>query len=213
MKSSTDAILHGEQARYLDALIPSRDSLLFEIEAYASEHRQPIADPEVAQLMRILVRIHRPKRLLEIGTNIGYSVVVLGRELGSDAKIESIEIDAATLEVARDFVRRAKLAPEVVFHNGAALQVLPKLDGPFDFIFIDCVKTEYEKYVDLMLPKLRSGGLIVFDNLLWRGEVAKGDTSPEPKALAALNKRIMTDPELISIVLPLSDGVGLSVKR
>lgn len=213
MKSSADAIIRGEQARYLDALIPSRDPLLFEIEAYASEHRQPIADPEVAQLMRILVRIHRPRRLLEIGTNIGYSVVVLGRELGAESRIESIEIDAAILEVARDFVRRAKLEPEVVFHNGAALQVLPKLEGPFDFIFIDCVKTEYERYVDLILPKLQSGGLMVFDNLLWRGEVAKGDSSPEPKALAALNKRIMTDPELTSIVLPLSDGVGIAVKR
>lgn len=213
MKSSSDAIIHSVQARYLDALIPSRDSLLFEIESYAKEHRQPIADPEVAQLMRILVRAHRPKHLLEIGTNIGYSVVVLGREVDSDAKIESIEIDAATLEVATAFVRRAALAPEVVFHNGAALDVLPKLEGPFDFIFIDCVKTEYEQYVDLILPKLQSGGLIVFDNLLWKGEVAKGETSPEARALAALNQRIMTDPELVSIVLPLSDGVGLSVKR
>ncbi len=213
MKSTIDAIIRGEQARYLDTLIPSRDSLLFEIEAYASEHRQPIADPEVAQLMRILVRTQQPKRLLEIGTNIGYSVVVLGRELPAEAKIESIEIDSGTLEVARDFVRRADLAPEVVFHNGAALEVLPTLEGPYDFIFIDCVKTEYEQYVDLILPKLRSGGVIVFDNLLWKGEVAKGENGPEPIALAELNRRIMNDPELVSIVLPLSDGVGISVKK
>lgn len=213
MKSSTDAIIHGEQARYLDGLIPSRDPLLFEIEAYANEHRQPIADPEVAQLMRALIRAQRPQHLLEIGTNIGYSVVVMGRELGPDAKIESIEIDAATLEVAKAFVSRAELAPEVVFHNGAALDVLPTLEGELDFVFIDCVKTEYEQYVDLVLPRLRSGGMIVFDNLLWKGEVAKGAGSPEARALAALNRRIMTDPELVSIVLPLSDGVGLSVKR
>lgn len=213
MKSSIDAIIRGEQARYLDALLPFRDSLLVEIEGYAQQHRQPIADPEVAQLMRVLVRSRRPRHLLEIGTNIGYSVVVLGRELGPDAKIETIEIDAATLDVARQFVSRASLAPEIVFHHGAALEILPSLEGAFDFVFIDCVKTEYEQYLDLVVPKLERGGLIVFDNLLWKGEVAKGQTSPQPQALAALNKRIMTDPNLTSIVLPLSDGVGLSVRN
>lgn len=213
MKSSLDAIIHDEQARYLDGLLPFRDALLIEIEGYAQEHRQPIADPEVAQLMRVLVRAHRPKRILEIGTNIGYSVIVLGREVGDGAVIETIEIDAATLDVARDFVRRAGIGPEIVFHNAPALEVLPRLEGVFDFVFIDCVKTEYEDYVDIILPKLRSGGLMVFDNLLWKGEVAKGDLSPEPQALAALNKRIMNDENLVSIVLPLSDGVGISVKK
>lgn len=213
MKSSIDAIIQGEQARYLDGLLPFPDQLLLEIEAYAKEHRQPIADPEVAQLMRVLARAHPSKHILEVGTNIGYSVIVLGRALGSDAIIETIEIDAATLDVAKDFVRRAELTAEVRFHNGPALEVLPRLEGPFDFVFIDCVKTEYEQYVDLVLPKLVSGGLIVFDNLLWKGEVAKGDSSPEPQALAALNKRIMSDENLISIVLPLSDGVGISVKK
>ncbi|MDX1582023.1 MAG: O-methyltransferase [Thermoanaerobaculia bacterium] len=212
MKSSIDAIIRGEQARYLDGLLPFRDPLLLEIEAYAEEHRQPIADPEVAQLMRVLVQARPPKHVLEIGTNIGYSVIVLGREMQDGSTIETIEIDAATLDVATDFVRRAELKSEIVFHQGPALDVLPELEGTFDFVFIDCVKTEYSQYLDLILPQLDKGGLVVFDNLLWKGEVAKGDRSPEPVALAELNKRIMTDPELVSIVLPLSDGVGISVK-
>lgn len=212
MKSSIDAIIQPEQARYLDRILPARDALLAEIETYAEGHRQPIADPEVAQLMRVLVRARRPKRLLEIGTNIGYSVIVLGREAGSGATIETIEIDAATLDVAKGFVRRAELDCEIILHHGAALDVLPTLSGPFDFVFVDCVKTEYQQYVDQVIPKMSTGAIMVLDNLLWKGEVAKGDQSPQPAALAEVNERLMNDTELVSIVLPLGDGVGVATK-
>jgi caffeoyl-CoA O-methyltransferase len=215
VKSRPDAIIHADQARYLDALLPPRDELLSEMEAYASRNRQPIADPEVAQLMRMLVRLQRPRRLLEIGTNIGYSVVVLGRELDAGAVLETIEIDREMGETARAFTSRAGLSAGIVFHNGAALDVLPQLAGPFDFVFIDCVKTEYERYLDLVLPRMVVGGLIVCDNLLWKGEVAQqsAERSPEAVALDRFNRRIMSDPRLDSIILPLGDGVGLSVVR
>jgi caffeoyl-CoA O-methyltransferase len=215
VKSRPDAIIHADQSRYLDALLPPRDELLSEMEAYAGRNRQPIADPEVAQLMRNLVRLQRPRHLLEIGTNIGYSVVVLGRELDAGAVLETIEIDREMVETAREFTSRAGLSAGIVFHNGAALDVLPQLAGPFDFVFIDCVKTEYERYLDLLLPRMVAGGLIVCDNLLWKGEVAQqhAERSPEALALDRFNRRIMSDPRLDSIVLPLGDGVGLSVVR
>lgn len=215
MKSRPDAIIHADQARYLDGLISPRDELLSEMEAYARRNHQPIADPEVAQLMRVLARLQRPRHLLEIGTNIGYSVVVLGRELEAGAILETIEIDRETIEIAREFMSRAEIFAEVVFHNGAALEVLLHLAGPFDFVFIDCVKTEYEQYLDLVLPRMVAGGLIVCDNLLWKGEVAQqnAERSPEARALDLFNRRIMSDPRLDSIVLPLGDGVGLSVVR
>lgn len=143
MKSAIDAIVRKPQAEYLDRLLPARDELLMEMELYASEKGQPIADPEVAQLMRILVRTRQPKRLIEVGTNIGYSVVVLGRECTDDATVETIEIHRPTLDIARAFVKKAALRCSVVFHQGAALEVLPTLSAPFDFAFIDCVKTEY----------------------------------------------------------------------
>jgi caffeoyl-CoA O-methyltransferase len=215
MKSRIDAILHADQARYLDDLTPPRDELLSEMEAHARLHHHPIADPEVAQLMRIVVSARRPRHLLEIGTNIGYSVVVLGRELERGAILETIEIDRETMDTAREFTARAALSAEVVFHHGAALDVLQGLAGVFDFVFIDCVKTEYEQYLDLVLPKMARGGLIVCDNLLWKGEVARrgGERSPEAAALDQFNRRIVSDPRLTSVVLPLGDGVGLSVVR
>ena len=153
----------------------------------------------------------KPRRVLEVGTNIGYSVIVLGRECGPEAVIETIEIDHNTLTTARGFVGEAHLPCRVVFHEGAALEVLPRLTGPFDFVFIDCVKTEYEDYLDALLPKLEAGAVIVCDNLLWKGRVAAGDHDAATDALRAFNKRLTTDPRLITSILAVGDGTGVSV--
>lgn len=215
MKDRIDAILQRRQAEYLEALIPARDALLERIEELAAVEGHPIADPEVAQVMRILVRLRRPARILEIGTNVGYSVIVMGRECDESAVIETIEIDRETLAVARRFVAEAGLAPRVIFHEGAALDVLPRLDGAFDLVFIDCVKTEYGDYLDHIMPKLRDGALIVADNVLWKGQVAEGARAERERAstgaIAAFNARITSDPRLLTTILPVSDGLSVSV--
>jgi caffeoyl-CoA O-methyltransferase len=211
MKSRIDQVIKRVQAEYLDTLLPLRDPLLARMEEFAAEHGHPIADPEVGQLMRILVRARKPKHLIEVGTNIGYSVIVLGRECAADAVIETIELDRDILATAKRFVGEARLDCEVKFHQGAALEVLPALDGFFDFVFIDCVKTEYGQYLDQLLPKLRPGAMIVCDNLLWGGKVADDVHDPSTDALREFNKRITTDPRLTTIVLAAGDGVGISI--
>jgi predicted O-methyltransferase YrrM len=211
MKDRIDAILRRNQAEYLDSVLPPRDALLEHMEKFAGENDHPIADAEVAQLLRGLVRMKRPRRVLEVGTNIGYSVIVIGRECDPEAVVETIEIDHNTLTRARGFVAEAVLPCRVVFHEGAALDVLPRLTGPFDFVFIDCVKTEYEDYLDALLPKLEAGAVIVCDNLLWKGRVAAGERDPSTDALRAFNKRITTDERLVTSILPLGDGTGVSV--
>ena len=211
MKSRIDAILRRSQAEYLDTLVPPRDALLARMEEVAADEGQPIADPEVAQLMRVLVRARRPRRVIEVGTNIGYSVIVMGREVGRGGVIETIEIDRGTLAKAKRFVGEAELECEVVFHEGAALEVLRKVDGPFDFVFIDCVKTEYGDYLDALLPKLEKGALIVCDNLLWKGQVAEGVHDANTDALREFNRRITSDPRLLTAILPVGDGTGLSI--
>ncbi|HKB78471.1 MAG TPA: O-methyltransferase [Thermoanaerobaculia bacterium] len=213
MKSRADAILKPKQADYLERLTPARDRLLARMEKLAAKHGHPIADPEVAQLERILVRALSPRHIIEVGTNIGYSVIAMGRECGPEALLETIELNEQTLATATEFVAQAKLACEVRFHQGAALDVLPRLAGPFDFAFIDCVKTEYEDYLDALLPKMKAGATIVCDNLLWGGAVAAGKHDPSTDALRKFNRRIMTDPRLTSIVLPLGDGTGISIVK
>lgn len=211
MKSHTDQVIKLVQAEYLDTLLPPRDALLAKMEAFAAKGNQPIADPEVGRLMQILVRSKQPKHLIEVGTNIGYSVVVLGRECSSDAVLETIELDKEILATAKGFVEEAQLRCSVLFHQGKALEVIPTLSGPFDFVFIDCVKTEYEQYLDALMPKLQPGAMIVCDNLLWGGRVAEGVHDASTDALREFNRRITTDSRLTTIVLPLGDGVGLSI--
>jgi predicted O-methyltransferase YrrM len=215
MKDRIDAILRRQQAEYLDSLLPERDALLVRMEELAAESGHPIADPEVGHLMRMLVRMRRPKRLLEIGTNIGYSVIVLGRELSDDAHLETVEIDRGILTTAKNFVAEADLRCRVTFHEGAALEVLRSISGEFDFVFIDCVKTEYPLYLERLFGHLAAGAVIVADNVLWKGQVAEGPRSEKDvastAALREFNRRITTDERLISTVLPIGDGVSVSV--
>jgi len=211
MKQRIDAILQRSQAEYLDSILPPRDALLARMEEFAAEHNHPIADPEVAQLIRALIHTKKPQHIIEVGTNIGYSVVVMGREVESSATIETIEINRDTLLVARRFVGEAQLRCSVLFHEGAALEVLPRLEGPFDFVFIDCVKSEYGAYLDALWSKLERGAVIVYDNLLWGGKVADGTHDESTDALRAFNKRIASDPRLMTTILPVGDGTGISV--
>jgi predicted O-methyltransferase YrrM len=211
MKARADAILKPAQAAYLDSLTIPRDALLARVEDFAAKNKQPIADPEVAQLLRILIRATKPKRILEVGTNIGYSVVVMGRECGPGTTLETIEIDPQILATAQGFVGEAKLTCDVRFHRGAALDVIATLDGPFDFVFIDCVKTEYLAYLDLLMPKMKSGAMIVCDNLLWGGKVGDRVNDEATNALRDFNQRITTDPRLMTVIMPLGDGTGISI--
>lgn len=213
MKARSDAILKSAQATYLDSLTAERDPLLARMEDFASKNDHPIADPEVAQLLRILVRVGKPKHILEVGTNIGYSVVVMGRECGAGTVLETIEIDSDILATAKGFAQDAKLSCDVRFHRGAARDVIERLDGPFDFVFIDCVKTEYGDYLDALMPKMSPGAVVVCDNLLWGGKVADGVHDDATDALRAFNQRISTDPRLTTVILPLGDGTGISVVR
>ncbi|MFA6956837.1 MAG: O-methyltransferase [Thermoanaerobaculia bacterium] len=211
-----DVILRRAQAEYLDTLLPEGDALLALMERVAAEQRHPIADREVAQLMRVVLATRTPKRILEIGTNIGYSVVVMGRAC-PDAGIETIEIDPETLRTAQEFVREAGLAERVTFHRGAALEVLTRLEGPWDFVFIDCVKTEYFDYLALVRDRLTPGAVIFVDNLLWGGQVAEGAKSEDQRAsteaIRTFNERFVSDPDFIATIVPVGDGVGIAVKR
>ncbi|HEV3458422.1 MAG TPA: class I SAM-dependent methyltransferase, partial [Thermoanaerobaculia bacterium] len=117
------------------------------------------------------------------------------------------------------YLERAGVAGRVELLEGAALELLPRLEGPFDLVYIDAVKTEYRRYLDLVLPHLRVGGLVVIDNLLWGGEVAEpppvseGEKEePQAAALRAFNGYLMMHPQLESVVIPLGDGVGLATK-
>jgi caffeoyl-CoA O-methyltransferase len=214
MKHGWASILHPEQEDYLDRLLPPRDPLLREMEERAEREDIPVSDPEVGRLLSILARATGARRILEIGAAIGYGAVWLARG-APEARVQSVDVDPERLAAAREYLERAGLADRVELIEGKALEVIQRLDGPFDLVYVDAVKTEYRRYLDLVLPKLRVGGMIVCDNLLWGGEVAKpsaGEESRDADALRAFNGYLMMHPQLQAVVLPLGDGVGLATK-
>ena len=172
MKARLDAIIQREQAEYLDRLLPQNDPLLVEMEAYAAEHRVPIADREVAYFLELSARATKAKKALEIGMAIGYSVVHLARGMGRDGLVVTIEPNNEMIRASEDFLTRAGLRNQVRIERGKALDVMPKLNETFDLLFIDAVKEEYRQYLDLGLERLNVGSLVLVDNLLWGGRVA-----------------------------------------
>ena len=213
MKHGFASILRPEQESYLDRLLPPRDPLLREMEERAEREDIPISDPEVGRLLSILARSVGARRILEIGAAIGYGAVWLARG-APEARVQSVDVDPERLAAAREYLERAGLADRVELIEGKALEVIQRLDGPFDLVYVDAVKTEYRRYLDLALPKLRVGGLIVCDNLLWGGEVAAPgeEEDRDADALRAFNGYLMMHPQLQAVVLPLGDGVGLATK-
>jgi caffeoyl-CoA O-methyltransferase len=216
VKAKLDAIIQLNQAEYLDRLLPASDDLLGEMEAYAAEHRVPIADREVALFLEITARATNAKRALECGMAIGYSVIHLLRGMGEGARVVTIDPSDEMIARAESYYLRAGIRGQVAIHKGYALEVIPALDETFDLLFIDAVKEEYRGYLDLALPKLRSGGVVICDNLLWGGQVAgeirSDDQKASTEALREFNRYFVNHPQLRAEVLAVGDGLGYGVK-
>jgi caffeoyl-CoA O-methyltransferase len=217
VKDAVDAVLRPEQAAYLEALEPPRDPLLARIEALAAERGNPISDPEVASFLAVTAGACAPKLIVELGTNIGYGAIVLARAAGPGAKVITIEMDSKHVQTARAFIEEAGLTGRIEVRQGAAISELEKIDQPIDLAYVDCVKEEYPRYLELLVPRLSRRGVLIADNVLWRGLVAKGSAVPEgererTEALRAFNLALVQNPQLRGVVLPLGDGVGYAVK-
>jgi caffeoyl-CoA O-methyltransferase len=213
MKEGPGLLLLPEQERYLERLLPPRDSLLREMEERAAREDVPISDPEVGRFLGILARATGARLIVEIGTAIGYGALCLARG-APEARVVSIDTDPERLAVARGYLERAGVADRVELIEGAALDVLPRLSGPFDLAYVDAVKKEYRRYLDQLVPKLRVGGVMALDNLLWKGRVADppDEDDPDADALRAFNGYLMMHPQLQSVVLPFGDGLGVATK-
>lgn len=217
MKARLDAIVRPEQAEYLERLLPASADLLAEMEAYAEEHRVPIADREVARFIEITARAAGARRVLEVGMAIGYTVVHLLRGMGDGGEVVTIEPSEEMIVRGEEYLGRAGHGGRVRIERGRALEVLPRLAGEtFDAVFLDALKEEYVGYLELSLPLLRAGGLVIVDNLLWGGQVAGEIRSPEQtastQALREFNQVFMRHPQLLSVILPVGDGLGYAVK-
>jgi caffeoyl-CoA O-methyltransferase len=216
LKARVDAIIRSEQAEYLDRLTPDNTGLVAEMEAYAAEHSVPIADREVARFIEITTRSTGARRVLEIGMAIGYTALHVARALPEGGEVVTIEPSEEMIARSSAYLERAGLRGRVTVERGFALDVLPRLAGAFDMVFLDAVKTEYASYLELSLPLLRAGGVVIADNLLWGGQVAgeigAQEQTASTQALREFNQVFVRHPQLLSVVLPVGDGLGYGVK-
>jgi predicted O-methyltransferase YrrM len=181
------------------------------MERTAAERRIQISDPEVGRLLELLAGSVQARRALEIGTAIGYGTLCLARG-APQATVVSLDRDPKIQDEAGRWLERGEVADRVELLCGEALDLLPGLVGPFEIAYVDADKLQLRRFLDLLLPKLAVGGLVVVDNLLWKGRVAGDGDDAETEAIRAFNGYLMMHPQLRSVVLPLGDGVGLATK-
>jgi predicted O-methyltransferase YrrM len=216
MKARLDAILQRQQAEYLDQLLPASTGIIAEMEEYAAAHRVPIADREVAKFLEITARAMKARRALEIGLAIGYSALHLAQAMSEDGLVVTIEPNEEMIQRTNDYLTRAGLSERVRVERGRALEVMPRLTETFDLVYLDAVKEEYSAYLDLALPRLRVGGVVIADNVLWGGQVAGEIRSPDQQAsteaLREFNQRFVTHPDLNAEILSVGDGLAYGVK-
>ena len=204
---------------YLAGLNQLGDPVLRAIEQEGNEQGVPIVDAQVGGMLRVLATAISATRILEIGTAVGYSGIWLAGALPPDGMLLTMEVDSKRARTARENFARSGLAERVNVVIGDAQRMLTKVSGAFDVIFQDGDKQQYNTLLDRLVDLLRPGGLLITDNVLWDGEVVPGfKVAPrrgaaDTRAIAEYNKRISSHPQLMTVVVPLRDGVAISLKR
>jgi len=204
--------------RYLAELNHAGDEVLRDIARRGVERDLPLVDAEVGALLRALATAIGATRILEIGTAVGYSGIWLAGGLAPGGTLMTMEMNPERAEEARANFARAGVGDRVNVIVGDAQRMISKVSGPFDLIFQDGDKTLYAPLLDRLVSLLRPGGLLVTDNVLWDGKVVpgftQGDASDEnTRAIAEYNRRVASHPQLLTSIVPLRDGVSISVKR
>ena len=211
-------ILDEHVLHYLHELRPESEGVMREMEELAERDHVPIVHWETGRMLGAICRALDPV-VLEVGTAIGYSALHMadGLERG---RVVTLERDPARAELARAFLERAGVADRVEIVLGDARETIEQLDGPFDLLFVDGVKTEYPEYIELAEPKLSERALLVIDNLLMSGEVALPADAPDTfwsarhlSTARKLNAELVSSERWRGCVLPVGDGIGLAARR
>ena len=204
---------------YLSSLYEENSPLLREVEAMARREAIPVVRPQTQGLLRTLLAAKAPARLLEIGSAIGFSAIFFCEYGPADMEVVTIELDAERARRAGELISRAGLEKRVRIINADATDILPTLTGPFDFIFQDAAKGQYIHWLDDILQLMHSGSILVTDNVLMDGDLLWPHVLMERRdrtiyrRLRAYLYRLTHDPALTTSILPVADGVSISVKK
>ncbi len=208
-------ILNADLLRYAEQHTSSESELLKRINR--ETHAQVLMPRMLSghlqgRLLAMISCMLQPKAILEIGTYTGYSAVCLAEGLAPDGKLITIDINEELEERVRQYFNEAGLSKKVDYQIGNALDIIPKLQGPFDLVFIDADKENYARYYDLVFNLVPLGGYILADNVLWSGKVLDQKPDKDTRAIMDFNRKIQNDTRVENILMPVRDGIMIARK-
>lgn len=165
------------------------------------------------RILSMFSKMIRPKVVLEIGTYLGYSALCFAEGLAEGGKVITLDIQEDTNKVAREFVAKTEYKDRIQFRLGFGTEIIPTLDETFDLVFIDADKPNYSNYYDLVFDKVRPGGFIIADNVLWSGKVLLEEKDDNTKALHEFNQKVLADDRVSNVLLPIRDGLMIVSKE
>lgn len=212
-----DSVASEHITEYLRSLIKENTGILKELEEKALKEYIPIISPEVAQLIRLLTEMTKAKKILEIGSAIGYSSILFAG-YSEDIKITTIEMDEERASQAEENIRRAGMDKKITLLKGNALLMMDHIAEKFDMVFVDAAKGQYNNFLPKCLKLLKPRGLLISDNILYRGTVAETGFIPRKHRTIIVNmkeylKTLSEDKKLTTSIIPIGDGVAVSLKK
>ncbi|GFP75287.1 O-methyltransferase [Clostridium fungisolvens] len=211
-------ITHDYMEEYLRGLIGDSEGELYELEKYAEENSVPIVQKEAGKFLEFMVSMKKPKKILELGTAIGYSAILMSKAANGNASITSIERDENMVSIAESNISKYNFSDKIKVVKGDCLEILEGLDDKFDLIFMDAGKGHYNHFLPHCLRLLAEDGIIISDNVLFRGMVASNDLVIRRKITIVKRMRkyleeISKDKNLITTIIPMGDGIAVTKRR
>ncbi|MBX2967488.1 MAG: class I SAM-dependent methyltransferase [Cyclobacteriaceae bacterium] len=208
-------ILHPDLLRYAEQHTSPESDLLKHIsrETHAHVLRPRMLSGHLqGRLLAMLSRMLRPKSILEIGTYTGYSAICLAEGLAPGGKLITVDSNEELEDTVRAYLKQAGLEQTIDYRIGNALEIVPKLSGPFDLVFIDADKENYHRYYDFVFNLVPLGGYILADNVLWSGKVLQSKPDKDTRAIQEFNEKIQNDSRVENLLLPVRDGIMIARK-
>jgi caffeoyl-CoA O-methyltransferase len=199
--------------KYIYDILPARDAVLLEMEEQARQRNIPIIGPAVARVLYQYAKLIKAKRVFEMGSAIGYSTIWLARAVGDNGKVYYTDGSRENRQEASGFIERAGVADRIEMLTGDSMELLNAAEGEFDLIFNDVDKHQYPDAFRAALPRVKSGGLFITDNVLWSGRVARNETDKYTQGVLEFNRLVYSSEEFFTTILPIRDGLAVCLKR
>jgi predicted O-methyltransferase YrrM len=207
--SITNPAIHD----YLEKIRPPSDEVLRSMETLAEEREFPYLGAQCGRLLYGLVKMSGAKRIFELGSGFGYTMYWMAKAFGDGGLVIGTEHDPTNVAEANEFFRRGGLLDKTEIRRGDAIELFSAESGPFDLVFCDIGKEQYPQAFDLAKPRLRPGGILAADNILRHGRVLSPDSSDAGmRGILEFTRRIYADSEFFSVVIPIRDGISISIK-